>query len=240
MCYFVFDMVDKIIEDKELGRLVVSVNSRAKRLVFRTKSDAIYVSVPPHTSQGEVEKAIEELREKLLASREKVVRPLIDLNYRIDTEYFKLTLVSGQRNQFLAHSELGEMRITCPASADFGDDQLQEWLRKVIEEALRRNAKIILPPRLYALSKVSGLPYKSVKINSSRGRWGSCSTSKAINLSYFMVLLPPHLIDYVLLHELCHTREMNHGDRFWELLNGCTEGKALQLREELKQYKTEV
>ena len=111
---------------------------------------------------------------------------------------------------------------------------------KVIEEALRRNAKIILPPRLYMLSEKHRLPYESVQINSSRGRWGSCSSRKKINLSYFLVLLPKHLIDYVLLHELCHTCEMNHGDRFWDLLNGLTDGKALELREELKRYKTEI
>ena len=132
------------------------------------------------------------------------------------------------------------MQIICPPHADFSNKELQAWLRKVIEEALRRNAKIILPPRLYELSLQHNLSYKSVKINSSSGRWGSCSARKAINLSYFLVLLPQHLIDYVLLHELCHTREMNHGDRFWSLLDSLTDGKALALREELKNYKTEI
>lgn len=231
---------EKILEDKELGILVIRVNPRAKRLTFRAKSDAIYVSVPSGTTSKEITDAINQLREKLRGLKEKVVRPLIDLDYRIDTEYFKLSLVSGQCDKFLAHSELGEMRIVCPPSANFADEQLQEWLHKVIEEALRRNAKIILPMRLYQLSGEHNLPYKSVKINSSRGRWGSCSARKAINLSYFLVLLPPHLIDYVLLHELCHTREMNHGDRFWALLNSMTDGKAFKLREELKSYKTEL
>lgn len=231
---------EKILEDKELGILVIRVNPRAKRLTFRAKSDAIYVSVPSGTTSKEITDAINQLREKLRGLKEKVVRPLINLDYRIDTEYFKLSLVSGQRDKFLAHSELGEMRIVCPPSANFADEQLQEWLHKVIEEALRRNAKIILPMRLYQLSGEHNLPYKSVKINSSRGRWGSCSARKAINLSYFLVLLPPHLIDYVLLHELCHTREMNHGDRFWALLNSLTDGKAFELREELKRYKTEL
>ena len=113
-------------------------------------------------------------------------------------------------------------------------------MRKVIEEALRRNAKIILPPRLYMLSQKHNLPYQSVKINSSCGRWGSCSARRNINLSFYLVLLPKHLIDYVLLHELSHTREMNHGERFWALLDELTEGKAQALRKELKQYRTEI
>lgn len=103
--------MDKIIEDDELGRLVIRVNSRARSLVFRTKSDAVYVSVPPGTTLKEVKQAIENLRGKLLASRQKIARPLIDLNYKIDAEHFKLSLVSGEKDQFLANSRLGVMEI---------------------------------------------------------------------------------------------------------------------------------
>ncbi len=232
--------MDKIIEDEQLGRLVVRVNTRARRLVFRSKSDAIYVSVPPHTPMAEVERAIEKLRDTLAESREKVSRPLIDLDYKIEAEYFKLSLATGNRDKFLAHSELGNMKIVCPPHADFSDSALQEWLHKVVEEALRRNAKIILPPRLYRLAGEHKFEYRSAKVNSSRGRWGSCSAQKNINLSCYMMLLPSHLIDYVLLHELCHTQEMNHSDRFWTLLDEVTGGKAFEWREELKQYQADI
>ena len=232
-------ITEHVLEDEELGRLLVRVNIRARRLTFRTREDAVHVTVPPGTTIGEVKNAVEQLRSRLRVARQRQSRPLIDLNYRIDTEFFKLSLVSGERDRFLSRSELGEMQIICPPGADFADAELQAWLRKVIEEALRRNAKIILPPRLYMLSQKHNLPYQSVKINSSSGRWGSCSARRTINLSYYLVLLPKHLIDYVLLHELSHTREMNHGERFWALLDELTEGKAQALRKELRQYRTE-
>lgn len=233
-------MKDTIIEDEELGYMIVRVNPRAKSLVFRTKSDAVYVSVPPGTTMKEVKRAIEDLRTKLMVSRQKMTRTLIDLDYKIEAEFFKLSLVAGEKDQFMANSRLGVMQIICPSHADFADEQLQDWLRKVIEESLRRNAKSILPARLEHLSQTVGLPYASVKINSSKGRWGSCSAKKDINLSYFLVLLPSHLIDYVLLHELCHTREMNHSERFWSLLNQFTGGKSLDLRGELRKFRTEI
>jgi predicted metal-dependent hydrolase len=229
------------IEDKELGRLVVRVNPRAGRLTFRTKTDAIYVTVPPGTTNEELKNAIESLRHRLRAAQQRLPgRRRIDPDFRIDAPFFKLSLMSGQHDKFLARSEQGEMKIICPPTADFDDERLQEWLRRVIEEALRRRAKTILPSRLSLLSHQHNLPYNTVKINSSRGRWGSCSAKKNINLSYFLVLLPQHLIDYVLLHELCHTKEMNHSDRFWELLNSVTNHKAFELRHELKGYKTEI
>ena len=241
-CSFIKNLMEpeRILEDEELGRLFVRVNVRAKRLTFRTKEEGVYVTIPPGTTLTELKKAIEQLRPRLKVAKERHSRPLIDLNYRIDTEYFKLTLVGGQRERFLSRSELGEMQIICPPGADFSDKSLQTWLRKVIEEALRRNAKIILPPRLYMLSMQHNLPYKRVKINSSSGRWGSCSARGDINLSYYLVLLPGHLIDYVLLHELAHTREMNHGERFWALLDRLTGGRAQALREELKQCRTGI
>ena len=213
-----FIVLENVLEDNELGRFLIKVNTRARRLTFRTREDAVYVTVSPGTTMKEVKDAIEQLRPRLRIARKKHTRPLIDLNFRIDTEFFKLSLVSGQRERFLSRSELGEMQIICPPGADFSDEGLQAWLRKVIEEALRRNAKIILPPRLYMLSQKHNLPYQSVKINSSSG----------------------HLIDYVLLHELSHTREMNHGERFWALLDELTEGKAQALRKELKEYRTEI
>jgi len=232
-------MVEKEYSDKELGKIIIRENVRARRIVMRTRPDALYVTVPEGIAMKEIQVTIEKFRVKLIRSKKKVERKRIDLDYKIDTEFFKLSLVSGKQSKFLAHSELGETKIICPPTADFEDEELQAWLRKVIEEALRKNAKIILPSLIDGLSKQHKLPYESLKVNSSQGRWGSCSSRKNINLSYYLLLLPSHLVDYVLLHELAHTKEMNHSDKFWTILNQLTQGKALELRGVLKGYSTD-
>lgn len=228
------------LQDKDFGRLVIKENSNARNIILYSRTDGVHITVPPGTPDSAILHAVDKFREKLFKDKATVEENRIDLNYRIDTEHFKLELVQGKQEKFFARSELGYMRIVCPSSADFTDRGLQEWLRKVVGEALRKNAKVILPPRLKQLSKEHHLPFNEVRINSSKGRWGSCSSQKNINLSFHLLLLPGHLIDYVLLHELCHTKEMNHGKQFVALLNQHTGGRALELRTELRKYKIAV
>jgi predicted metal-dependent hydrolase len=104
------------------------------------------------------------------------------------------------------------------------------------DEVLRAQAKEYLPKELERLSKLHGFYYSEVKIRKSKTRWGSCSSKRTINLSFYLMLLPPHLIEYVLLHELCHTIEMNHSLAFWKLLDKHTGGKAKVLKQEIKKY----
>lgn len=225
------------IKDIELGTILLRENVRARSLIFRVTEEGVRITMPPGFPMSRVTKALEELRPRLLQQKQSQKHTLIDLNFRIDAEFFKLTLIKGREHNFFSRSQPGSMEIICPPDTDFGDAALQSWLHKVVEEGLRRQGKAILPPRLEALAKKYGMVYKSVKVNSSKSRWGSCSQQGNINLSYFLLLLPSHLVDYVLLHELAHTREMNHGPRFWEVLNGMTDGQAHALRNELRHYR---
>jgi len=230
-------MRNKIIEDKELGTLMITQNKRAMRITFRIKDDAIYVTIPPTLSEKELREMIDQVREKLLRTKSQL-QPArrIDADYTLESDFFRLRLLEGTDKRFMARSSLGKLEIIYPPGANFADEDLQQWLRKVIIESLRKNAKVILPEWLRGLSEKHALPYKDVRINTARGRWGSCSTQKTINLSCLLLLLPRHLADYVLLHELTHTLEMNHGTNFWLILNRLTDGKAIRLRNELKRF----
>ena len=102
---------------------------------------------------------------------------------------------------------------------------------------LRQRAKALLPPRLAALAQQHDLQYGRVCIKNNRSNWGSCSGKNNINLNLRIVSLPTHLQDYILLHELCHTRVKNHGPQFWALLDSYTNGRAKALAKELRTIK---
>lgn len=222
-------------DDPELGRFHICLSPRARRLTFRARERELWVTIPLGASLPEVKRAIDSLRPRLRTLLDRAFTPpAIGLDYRIDAPCFRLSLTTGTGSRFLLRREGEETQIVCPPEADFSDPRLQEWLQKVITEAMRRRAKEVLPLRLEMLARANGLTYSEVKVNSSTGRWGSCSGRGSINLSLYLMLLPLHLIDYVLLHELAHTREMNHGPRFWALLDRLTGGRARALRDELR------
>ena len=103
-------------------------------------------------------------------------------------------------------------------------------------ETLRKEAKPSLPPRLAELAALHGFKYNRVFIKNNVSNWGSCSVKGNINLNLRLVTLPAHLQDYVMLHELCHLKEMNHGPKFHALLESlCPDHRSLH--RELKQYK---
>jgi len=88
-------------------------------------------------------------------------------------------------------------------------------IRRLLKSWIRSKAEIILPSWLDRLSSRSGLTYSGLSIRDQKTRWGSCSAAKNINLNMKLILLPPSIVDYVLLHELAHTVQLSHSSKFW-------------------------
>tara|TARA_Y100000385_G_C12846839_1_gene531302 strand:- start:252 stop:776 length:525 start_codon:yes stop_codon:yes gene_type:complete len=126
--------------------------------------------------------------------------------------------------------------ITIPKSNKIEDGAVQTEIRKAIERAWRKEAKEYLPERVKALAEKHNFKYKNVSIKNTRTRWGSCSFINNINLSIHLMRLPNYLIDYVILHELVHTKVKNHSKDFWNLLE-IVSGNAKKLDREVKKYR---
>ena len=103
--------------------------------------------------------------------------------------------------------------------------------------AMRRAAHDDLPPRMAAIAARTGLKYGKLTIRAARTKWGSCSGRNDISLSLYMMLLPEHLRDYVIIHELCHTVHHDHSPRFHALVDSLTGGRECELDRELKTYR---
>ncbi|HEY5668180.1 MAG TPA: SprT family zinc-dependent metalloprotease [Candidatus Saccharimonadales bacterium] len=128
-----------------------------------------------------------------------------------------------------------EVRISYPASLDLSAHPVQQAAHKASIRALRKEAETLLPQRLKALASQMGYEYKSVGVKQLKSRWGSCNTHKEITLNLFLMQLPWHLIDYVLVHELVHTKVMQHGAPFWQEFEKYVPD-AKQLRKQMSAY----
>ena len=102
---------------------------------------------------------------------------------------------------------------------------------------LRNEALAYLPGRVTLLSEIHGYKINGLKIRKMKTRWGSCTARKSINLNSWLMMVPEPLCDYVILHELAHTRFPNHGSQFWKELDRTTGGLSAMYRKELRKHK---
>lgn len=107
---------------------------------------------------------------------------------------------------------------------------------KAINHWLKYKGRQYLLPWLEKLSQQTGLTYNNVSIRAQKSRWGSCSGSNNISLNCKLLLLPPELVDLVLIHELSHTKYHHHGSKFWRLV-AKFQPNYCDLRKKLRQYK---
>ena len=104
-------------------------------------------------------------------------------------------------------------------------------------ERMREAARAALVPKLLSAAARYGFPFKGrVAIKNNVSNWGSCSSKGNINLNMRLILLPEHLQDYVILHELCHLRHQNHGPQFHALLDSLLAGREKELQRELHEW----
>jgi predicted metal-dependent hydrolase len=231
-----------MLSDAELGTIEFVRNERSKHIRVRILSAGLKVTLPPRATQDDALKFINSIRAKLIQKQEKLEKGLekrnilIDENSRLQTLTFVVEAKPVARKNIYFSLKSSALTIEFPLGTNCNDTLTQQYFWNGISHFMRKEAKRLLPDRTKQLAQKFGFTYSTVKIQSSKSRWGSCSQSQSINLSLYLMLLPVHLVDYVILHELCHTKEMNHGHNFWRWMDRVTDGKSKEMQKELKNY----
>lgn len=99
--------------------------------------------------------------------------------------------------------------------SDFTPSARQDTLRAELFKWYKQNAQIYVTQRLARWAEVTGLSFRSLKFNNARRVWGSCSHDNIIRINWRIIMAAPEIIDYLLVHELCHIAHKNHSPRFW-------------------------
>ena len=162
-----------------------------------------------------------------------------DFNTSFKTRNHFLKIIKSESKEIKYNILEKETVVNIPLSNDIRSESVQKEIRKAIEETWRKEAKLFLPNRTKELAIKHGFSYQKITIKNAKTRWGSCSYKNNINLSLHLMRLPNHLIDYVILHELVHTKIKNHSKGFWDMLNDVS-AYSKKHDKELKNYSISI
>jgi predicted metal-dependent hydrolase len=207
------------IIDEEFGTITLRRSAHASNIRIRVAPDGrLRASLPLYAPVFLVKRLLKTSRDEL--------RTL--MNQHHDRTIFQSGMQIGKSHTLLVRptstktasaKRHGQQIIALlPTNKTLEEPLVQRTIRDAVISALRLEAKSYLTKRLAFLAEKYGFSYQKIRFSHSSGRWGSCSSNGTISLNIALMKLPFELIDYVLVHELSHTVQMNHSSQFWQLV----------------------
>lgn len=223
-----------VLVDEEFGEIMVRKTRTARHIRISVAPDGrLRASIPFFASMRSLKNLLNTSRSEVRAMLHEH-RPTVVYGdgSRIGKSH-SLLVASGLTLK--VRREQLKIVVTLPANMLIENLTVQEKIRVQVRTALRVEAKHYLPRRLERLADQLNCRYEKVRFSHASTRWGSCSSTGTISLNIALMQLPFELIDYVLIHELCHTKQMNHSPAFWNLVEEA-DPEYVQHRHILKKY----
>lgn len=208
-----------VIQDKEFGNITIRRSHAATQVRVRVAPDGLlHASLPMNAPLFLVKHILKNSRDELrkLLSQSK---PEYIFKNGMQIGKSHTLVVYDSENKSLDVSRHGQQIIVkLPRNMNLEDINVSRKIREAVITALRVEAKSYLPKRLSFLAEKYGFVYEKVRFSHASGRWGSYSSNGTISLNIALMKLPFELIDYVIIHELSHSKQMNHSKSFWSLV----------------------
>jgi len=169
---------------------------------------------PKKAVPGLVNQHAEWILRQLQKQQERISEPVLPDEIYLAINDYRAEVVYGAQNR--QDDSLSNRLLICDSGYQQSVNQLRKWMRQQAWE--------LLPPMLERLSQETGLDYRKISIRSQKTRWGSCSSRGTISLNDQLLFVARDNAEYLMIHELCHTRHMNHSREFWQLVEyHCTD-----------------
>lgn len=190
------------------------IRSSRKTIALQINENAeLIVRAPFHVSQRRINQFIEEKKDWIAKTHKKAL-------YRKKISEENSEIRDGKRALFLGKEY--EIRLNGKIKSIEVDENVMQFPFSKIDNAeyylamwYKKKAKKIIIPRTEKYAEAIGVSFSKIAITSAKKRWGSCNSKGNINFSYRLVMTPPEVIDYVIVHELMHLKELNHSAKFW-------------------------
>ena len=226
-------MPQKTVEIEGIGEVVLTKRRGAKSIRLTIGADGVVKASMPTWVPYQAGLAFISTRKEWIAEHRKPRTlfkdgDLIGKSHRLHFEVKDIDKVRTRINPT-------EVRVTFGPQQAPSSKSVQDAIKRAALRAIKQEGESLLPGRLRELAIKHGFSFKSVDLKQLKARWGSCSHKKEITLNIFLMLLPWQLIDYVLVHELVHTKVLHHGPDFWAEFQRVMPD-AKQRRKALKSY----
>jgi len=210
------------IFDEEFGEIVIRRSPQASSVKLRVAPNGkLRVSMPTYAPLF--------LAKQLIKSNRNQLRDILKKHDPIQDFYHdkqigkshKLVVIPDVTTETKVQKKGLEIIVSLSHLDNIKDSHVIRMIRDECIKALRLEAKSYLPHRLKHIANSHGFSYNKIRFSHSGGRWGSCNSQGTISLNIALMKLPFELIDYVLIHELSHTVQMNHSKDFWNVVYLC-------------------
>lgn len=191
------------------------IRSRRRTIALVVNHDAtLTVKIPYGVSMDYVNRFIEE-KKSWITKKQEHFRELgakfnpkqfiVGEEFHLAGKIYTLDVIPGARPKvIITNGSVLQITSSCMKNPEL-----------YIERFYKQQAKELIGPRVYKIASGFGYKYSSIKITGAKSRWGSCSHSGSLNFSWRLVMMPPEMIDYVIVHELVHLEIKNHSKRFY-------------------------
>lgn len=234
---------------ENIGTVEIRRSERFRRLSIKVDVHAnVVVNLPYGISVRTMDKFVLSHQDWIMKARSKVKalkgeNTVFSLTSEYNTAHFKIRFVSSNKSSYSIVGQTNDsFTIGIPnnlSEEEIRSIEVQAKLAELVAAVLRYEARLFLPQQTARLAEKYGFEYQKLSFRNNKTNWGSCSSRNNISLNVHLMRLPAHLCEYVILHELCHTRVKDHSERFWQLMSEVCPN-ALMYRKELRHYSTTI